>query len=64
MQAMKLIRYTCGVAAAVLPSVARAQDEAPEIESSVPWLPLLFTVLATAAICAVAFKSSRRTHLD
>ncbi|MFA6135346.1 MAG: hypothetical protein WC869_15145 [Phycisphaerae bacterium] len=40
------------------------QFQAPALESKTPWLAILCAVVAVAAICAVAFKKSGRTHLD
>ena len=45
-------------------TAAYAADEAPLIEPSKPWMAILLTVLATLLVCLVAFKSTRRTHLD
>ena len=36
----------------------------PELEGRVPWLAILMTVLAFVLIALVAFKPSKRTHLD
>lgn len=38
--------------------------EAPVIEKAIPWVAIGIGVIAVAAIAVVAFKSSRRTHLD
>jgi len=32
--------------------------------SSTPWLAILYTLVALGAAAVVAFKNSRRTHLD
>jgi hypothetical protein len=47
-------------------SRALADDgfEAPVIEKATPWLAIGIAVIAAAGIAVVAFKSSRRTHLD
>ena len=38
---------------------------APMVEKTpVPWVAFLCTVVALAGVAVVAFKSSRRTHLD
>ena len=52
----------CGVLAA--PAWAAEDYTAPEIDSTPPWPAILFTVVFVVAACAVAFKSSNRTHLD
>jgi len=32
--------------------------------SSTPWLAILYTVVALGAVAVIAFRNSRRTHLD
>ena len=34
----------------------------PKIEAGQPWLAAVYSVVALAGICVVAFKSPRRTH--
>ena len=55
-------------AGALLTGLSRALAgdgfEAPVIEKAVPWLAIGIAVIALGSIAAVAFKSSRRTHLD
>lgn len=38
--------------------------EAKEIEPTPPWLSIFLSVLFVAAMCGVACKNARRTHLD
>ncbi len=38
--------------------------ESPELKDEAPWTAILYLVVALAGICIVAFKNSRRTHLD
>jgi hypothetical protein len=33
-------------------------------QSTTPWAAILYLLVATAAICVVGFKNSKRTHLD
>lgn len=48
------------------PAAALAADgyQAPAIERSGIWKPVLVIVVAVAAICVLAFKNAKRTHLD
>ena len=54
------------VTASALPAAALAADgyEPPEREYSPPWMAILYAVIFAAAVAAVAFKNSKRTHLD
>ena len=36
----------------------------PEIDYRPPWLAMLYAVVFIVAVAAVAFKHSKRTHLD
>ena len=36
----------------------------PKTEPKVSWFSILYLVVGLAGICVVAFKSTRRTHLD
>jgi len=47
-------------------AVALCQDPygSPAREPSRAWYAILFAVVFVAAICVVAFKHARRTHLD
>ena len=52
---------------AALPAAAAfAGDgyQVPDIQKPAMWKPALVAVVALAAICVVAFKNARRTHLD
>ncbi len=51
---------------ALASTVALAEDgyAPPEAKKSGSWVALLVAVVAALAIAVVAFKSSRRTHLD
>jgi hypothetical protein len=55
-------------AGALLTGLARVLGgdgfEAPVIEKATPWLAMGISVVAVLAIAVVAFKTSRRTHLD
>ena len=55
-------------AGALLTGLSRALAgdgfEAPVIEKAIPWLAIGISAIAVLAIAVVAFKSSRRTHLD
>ena len=67
MNAMRRIRlvWTAFVIAAV-GAAAWAEDgfEPPEIESTTHWYAIVAAVVALLAICVLAFKNSKRTHLD
>ena len=56
------------LAAGVLlaPAWAAANDgySVEGMASSTPWLAILYTVVALGGASVVAFKNSRRTHLD
>jgi len=49
-----------------LPAVAVCEDNYPQapLEPSRPWAPVLYAIVFLAAVCVVAFKHARRTHLD
>jgi len=34
----------------------------PKIEAKQPWMAAVYSVVALAGICVIAFKSPRRTH--
>jgi len=44
--------------------VRQTPYKAPELESSTPWIAILYIVIALIGILVVGFKSSKRTHLD
>ena len=48
----------------VTPLLAARADRPPTVESKPPWLAIVFSFVFTVAVCVVAFKNSRRTHLD
>jgi hypothetical protein len=51
--------------APAVPMIDRHYAEAPTVEDGpVPIYPILITVLGVAIVCLVAFKNSKRTHLD
>jgi len=37
---------------------------APAVKASTPWRAVIYSMVALAGICVVAFKDPRRTHLD
>ena len=47
-------------------SAARAAvpKGAPVVKTSTPWRAVIYSMVALAGICVVAFKDPRRTHLD
>ena len=55
-------------AGALLTGLSRALAgdgfEPPVVEKAMPWLAIAVSAIAVLAIAVVAFKSSRRTHLD
>jgi uncharacterized membrane protein YadS len=64
---MKKILMAAPVLLAVLKSAWAAEGEGtapPPIESSTPWMAILYSLVAAAAICILGFKNSHRTHLD
>jgi len=54
----------CLVIAAGVAAALGSDGKAPALEPQTPWMAILYTVAALAAICVVAFKRSGRTHLD
>ncbi len=38
--------------------------ETRPVEESIPWAAIFYAAVAVAAICAIGFKDSKRTHLD
>jgi len=45
--------------------VDKINQEVPaDTESPSPWVAVIYTIIALAAFCFVAFRNSRRTHLD
>ena len=38
--------------------------KAPRLNAETPWVAILYTLVATVAICVLGFKNCRRTHLD
>ena len=52
------------LAAAPAQAKKRKSIGAPELDWSMPWLALGYSVATLAGICVVGFKNSRRTHLD
>jgi len=65
---MKRFIYSCvAVAGAVMtPLTAWCSDRysIPQRDETMPWPAILYTLVATAAVCAVAFKNAKRSHLD
>ena len=64
---MKAERLLWSVLLAVLPAgAALAGDgyQVPDIQLSGVWKPALVAAVAVVAICVVAFKNAKRTHLD
>jgi hypothetical protein len=45
-------------------SAEASPKQAPEVAYSLPWAVIAYLVVSTVAICAVAFKNAKRTHLD
>jgi formate hydrogenlyase subunit 3/multisubunit Na+/H+ antiporter MnhD subunit len=67
--ALALVGFLVSVAWPVAVLAARGSKKArtpgaPELEAAVPGWAILCTLVALAGICVVAFKSSKRTHLD
>ena len=55
------------VLATAAPAAAQAVQgggPAPPLEGATPWMAILCSLAAAAAIGVAAFKNSRRTHLD
>ena len=65
---MSVKAKTLASAGALLTGLSRALAgdgfEAPVIEKAIPWAAIGISAVAVLAIAVVAFKSSRRTHLD
>ena len=47
-----------------LPASGEDPYEGPQLESSAPWLAIMYAVVFAAGICVVGFKNAGRTHLD
>jgi len=52
----------CGPA--LLAQGRRKAPVPPEIKAELPWLAVIYSVVALVGICVVAFKDPKRTHLD
>ncbi len=51
--------------APAVPMIDRHYAEAPTVEDApVPIYPILITILGIATVSLIAFKNSKRTHLD
>ena len=66
MRALLWIAVWAAVSLTVLvtPLLAARDDRPPTIDPKPPWSAIVFSFLFTVAVCVVAFKNSRRTHLD
>jgi hypothetical protein len=42
----------------------KRSKEAPKIKASMPWTAVMYSVVALAGICVVAFKNPKRTRSD
>jgi len=42
----------------------RVPTEPPKIETSRSWVAVVYSVIALAGICVIAFKNPKRTHVD
>ena len=42
----------------------KVSNEPPTIETSRPWMAVVYSVVALAGVCVVAFKNPKRTHSD
>jgi len=42
----------------------KTSNEPPKIEAAQPWMAVVYSVVALAGICVVAFKNPKRTHSD
>ncbi len=51
-------------AATPLMGAGRDRYQPKAIDSTPPWAAIMFSVIFLVAVCAPAFKSSNRTHLD
>ena len=68
---MKTRLFYCAASVAlvllVVTSAIGATDEsepAPKLESSIPWVAIMYTLVGLGGITAIGFKNSKRTHLD
>ena len=43
---------------------AKRSKETPEIKTAMPWMAVVYSVVAFTGICVVAFKNPKRTHSD
>jgi hypothetical protein len=48
----------------VAPAICQDKYTQPALEHKPSWAAVIYTVVALIAICVVAFKHARRTHLD
>jgi hypothetical protein len=46
------------------PAIGEDGYQPPSIESTPPYIAIVFSLVFLIAICAAGFKRSRRTHLD
>jgi hypothetical protein len=42
----------------------KRSKEAPKIKTAMPWMAVVYSVVAFTGICVVAFKNPKRTHSD
>jgi len=66
MNAKRITRWPWGVAAvfAAAGALSAAPYDPPKIEASVGLISWIYVLVGLAGICTVAFKNSRRTHLN
>ncbi|MFP4107283.1 MAG: hypothetical protein ACLFVU_14515 [Phycisphaerae bacterium] len=73
---IKLLLIALFAVGVMMPTTAMAQDdenaqvegldgfEVPVGDKGTPWAAVLFSLVFTGCACALAFKNSKRTHLD
>jgi hypothetical protein len=69
---MKPGRIVIAVASGVVAAPGLAPGQFPDagslvaapLSAAIPWIAILISLVAAAAMCVVGFKSSHRTHLD
>ncbi len=59
-----LIGTATTILAAPAAAIPAPPPEPPAIEPSTSWLTIAYAAVGVIAICVVAFKNARRTHLD
>ena len=65
MKALRLFLaiWTILIWANVAFSAADGHDPGPDLEAKVPWMAIVYSVVALVGIAVVGFKNPKRTHM-